>query len=69
MLQAYVNGLTRTYWVTTACAIAAFFAACGLEWRSVKEGNAGKKADVEKANVKGDVENGSMKGDADKAKE
>jgi hypothetical protein len=38
VLQSYVDGLTHTYWVTTACAIAAFFAASGLEWKSVKQG-------------------------------
>jgi hypothetical protein len=38
ILQAYVDGLTHTYWITTACAIAAFFAACGLQWKNVKNG-------------------------------
>ena len=52
ILQAYVDGLTHTYWVTTACAIAAFFAACGLQWKSVKKGpnqDAEKGSDVEEA--------------------
>ena len=39
VLQAYVDGLTHTYWITTACAIGAFFAACGLQWKSVKVGH------------------------------
>lgn len=39
VLQAYVDGLKHTFWVTTACAIAAFVAACGLRWRSVKKGH------------------------------
>ena len=38
ILQAYVDGLTDTYWITAACAIAAFFSACGLQWKSVKKG-------------------------------
>lgn len=52
VLQAYVTGLTHTYWITTACAIAAFFSACGLQWKSVKKGHSAEKAkevDVEKA--------------------
>lgn len=50
VLQAYVDGLTHTYWITAACAIAAFFSVCGLEWRSVKNGHGqenGKVKDVE----------------------
>jgi hypothetical protein len=39
VLQAYVDGLTHCYWITTACAIAAFFFVCGLEWKSVKKGH------------------------------
>lgn len=39
VLQAYVDGLTHCFWITTACAIGAFFAVCGLEWRSVKKGH------------------------------
>jgi hypothetical protein len=38
-LQAYVDGLTHCYWITTACAITAFFAVCGLQWKSVKKGH------------------------------
>ncbi|KAF4637947.1 hypothetical protein G7Y89_g133 [Cudoniella acicularis] len=43
VLQAYVDGLTHCYWITTACAIAAFFIVCGLEWRSVKKGHGQEK--------------------------
>ena len=43
VLQAYVDGLTHTFWITCACAIAAFVAACGLEWRSVKKGHGQEK--------------------------
>jgi len=39
VLQAYVDGLKHTFWVTAACAIACFVAACGLEWKSVKKGH------------------------------
>jgi hypothetical protein len=46
ILQAYVDGLTHTFWITTACAIAAFFAACGLQWKSVKEGHQQEKEKV-----------------------
>jgi hypothetical protein len=52
ILQAYVDGLTHTYWITTACAIAAFFSACGLQWKSVKDGHSqeeAKEADAERA--------------------
>ncbi|RFU31646.1 hypothetical protein B7463_g4666, partial [Scytalidium lignicola] len=38
VLEGYILGLRHTFWVTTACAIAAFCIACGLEWRSVKKG-------------------------------
>jgi hypothetical protein len=44
VLQAYVDGLTHTYWITTACAIAAFVCVCGLEWKSVKKGHGQEKA-------------------------
>jgi hypothetical protein len=45
VLQAYVDGLTHVYWITTACAIAAFFFVCGLEWKSVKKGHGQDKKD------------------------
>ncbi len=49
VLQAYVDGLRHCFWITTACAICAFFAACGLQWKSVKASHAQdkKKDDVE----------------------
>jgi hypothetical protein len=49
VLQAYVDGLTHCFWISTACAIAAFFTVCGLEWKSVKKGHGQGKKD-------GDVE-------------
>lgn len=48
--QAYVDGLTAAYWITAACAIAGFFIACGLEWRSVKHGH-GQEKDKEGASI------------------
>ncbi|KAE9370450.1 MFS toxin efflux pump [Stipitochalara longipes BDJ] len=45
VLQAYVDGLTHCYWITTACAIAAFFFVCGLQWKSVKKGHGQDKKD------------------------
>jgi len=58
VLRAYVDGLRGTFWITAACAIAAFFCCLGLEWRSVKDGHAqgeGKEGDVEKDVKDGDV--------------
>jgi hypothetical protein len=46
VLQAYIDGLTHTYWITTACAIAAFCAVCGLEWKSVKKGHGQDKEKI-----------------------
>jgi hypothetical protein len=44
VLQAYVDGLRSTFWITCSCAIAAFLAACGLNWRSVKKGHGQEKS-------------------------
>lgn len=54
VLQAYVDGLTHTYYITTACAVMAFFSACGLQWKNVKNGDGqdSKKVDVESGSVK-----------------
>jgi len=54
VLQAYVDGLTHCYWISTACAIAAFFTVCGLEWKSVKKGHGQEKKDGD-AETEGDV--------------
>jgi hypothetical protein len=54
VLQAYVDGLTHTYWITTASAIMAFVAVCGLEWRSVKHGP-GQEKEKEKNVEAGEV--------------
>jgi hypothetical protein len=37
VLQAYCHALQHVFWVVTACAIAAVIAACGLEWKSVRQ--------------------------------
>ena len=52
VLQAYVDGLTHCYWITTACAIAAFFFVCGLEWKSVKKGHGQDKKEGDPEAVK-----------------
>lgn len=39
VLKAYALGLRHTFWITTSCAIAAFFCAAGLQWKSVKKGH------------------------------
>ncbi|PMD46299.1 MFS general substrate transporter [Hyaloscypha variabilis F] len=52
VLQAYVDGLTHCYWITTACAIAAFFFVCGLQWKSVKKGHGQDKKDGDAEAVK-----------------
>jgi hypothetical protein len=59
VLQAYVDGLTHVYWITTACAIAAFLCCCGLEWKSVKQGRgqAAKQTDSETAGGKETIGN------------
>lgn len=66
VLQAYVEGLTHTYWITTACAIAAFCACCGLEWRSVKKGH-GQERDKSKKTK--DLEHGGAEAKKDVDKE
>ena len=38
VLQAYADGTRSVFWVVMACAAAAFVAACGLRWKSVKSG-------------------------------
>lgn len=37
VLQAYASGARNVFWVVAACAAAAFMAACGLRWKSVKD--------------------------------
>ncbi|KAF6842960.1 major facilitator superfamily transporter [Colletotrichum musicola] len=44
VLEAYMVGLRHTYYVTVACAVAAFVACLGLEWKSVKKEGKGAVA-------------------------
>ncbi|RDW94431.1 hypothetical protein BP5796_00194 [Coleophoma crateriformis] len=65
VLQAYVDGLTHTYWITTACAIAALVCSCCLQWKSVKGEAPGKEMDnhvTSNMEQKGEVD--VAKGDA-----
>jgi MFS family permease len=59
LLKAYVLGLRHCFYIAVACAIVALFAACCLEWKSVKKANqGGKKAEnieVDSAEVKKDT--------------
>lgn len=41
VLTAYLAGLRNTYYVSVACATAAFFAVLGLDWISLKRNKAG----------------------------
>ncbi|KAM0159066.1 hypothetical protein ACHAQE_000771 [Botrytis cinerea] len=56
--QAYVEGLTRCYWVTTACAIGSFLAVCGLDWKSVKKGHGQEKEMEKRKEEKNKIANG-----------
>lgn len=68
VLQAYVDGLTSTYWITTACAIAAFFSACGLSWRSVKKGHGQEKDKAKDGDLEAAVEEKTAKEDHEEKK-
>jgi hypothetical protein len=57
VLQGYVDGLTHTFWITTACAIAALFVCFGLQWKNIKDGDSQGSG---KTKV-GDEESGSGK--------
>jgi len=37
VLRAYADGTRSVFWLVMACATAAFVAACGLRWRSLKK--------------------------------
>jgi hypothetical protein len=47
VLKAYVLGLSHCYFITVACAAAAFVAAACLQWKSVKKEKTKSKKDVE----------------------
>lgn len=75
VLRAYVDGLRGTFWITAACAIAAFFCCVGLEWRSVKDGHGqgkekeeGKEGDVERDGGKEDLKEEDEVKEKDEAK-
>lgn len=51
VLRAYVDGLRHTFWITAACAIAAFFCVAGMQWKSVKDGQDKEKKKVMAAAV------------------
>lgn len=42
VLSAYLDGLRNTYYISVACGAAAFFAASGLSWISLKKKKAGE---------------------------
>jgi EmrB/QacA subfamily drug resistance transporter len=46
VLDSYMLGLRHTYYVSMACAIAAFFAACCFQWKSVKHASGGASAAI-----------------------
>lgn len=41
VLTAYLGGLRNTYYISVACAVAAFFSVAGLSWISLKKNKAG----------------------------
>lgn len=62
VLESYLQGLRYSYYITVACACAAFVAACGLSWKKIsKRAKAGgdesaKESDIEAAVPAGSVE-------------
>lgn len=60
VLQAYVDGLRGTFWITAACAIAAFFCCLGLQWKSVKVGH-GQEKETGDVEAEKDGKAGSLK--------
>ncbi|KAJ4422224.1 hypothetical protein N0V82_003084 [Gnomoniopsis sp. IMI 355080] len=51
VLNAYLGGLRNTYYISVACATAAFFAVLGMDWVSLKR----KKADNPKQRTESEV--------------
>ncbi|KAH8904379.1 MFS general substrate transporter [Coniochaeta sp. PMI_546] len=43
VLRAYLDGLRDSYYITAACAAAAFVVACGLSWKKIEKKRAGPK--------------------------
>ncbi|KAL2132932.1 hypothetical protein VTI74DRAFT_3153 [Chaetomium olivicolor] len=73
VLTAYLQGLRNSYFITVACAGAAFFAACGLSWKKIQKrkapGAGGEEEGGEKAEAEAEEEEKkgeeTKKGDAD----
>ncbi|GAB1315837.1 Efflux pump roqT [Madurella fahalii] len=64
VLNAYLDGLRNSYFISVACAGAAFLAACGLSWKRIEKRNAamaGVEGVVEMGESKKDVDGGSTK--------
>lgn len=49
VLQAYMDGLRHTYYISVACAACAFLCCLCFEWKSVKKGPDGEKKKPEPA--------------------
>ncbi|SPQ26996.1 770aff45-55b9-455e-916d-ad9c0db39ba7 [Thermothielavioides terrestris] len=63
VLTAYLAGLRNSYFITVACAAAAFVVACGLSWKKIQK----RKAPSSSAASGGDeAEKGEAKPDADR---
>lgn len=58
VLTAYLDGLRDSYYITVACAAAAFVSACGLSWKKIQKRNAPAKGEAA-------AENGEAKAAAD----
>lgn len=56
VLTAYLDGLRNSYFITVACAAAAFVAACGLSWKKIQKRKAAVSGEEGAANADGDVE-------------
>ncbi|KAK4127230.1 MFS general substrate transporter [Parathielavia appendiculata] len=58
VLTAYLDGLRNSYFISVACAAAAFVSACGLSWKKIQKQKAAGPGE-------GEAEKGEVKGDAD----
>jgi hypothetical protein len=65
VLTAYLDGLRNSYFITVACAAAAFVAACGLSWKKIQKQKAvvPGEGEVETGEFRRDVD-GEVNGDA-----
>lgn len=53
VLTAYLQGLRNAYFISVACAAAAFCAACGLSWKKIKRHNPAANEGAEKGEANG----------------